>query len=414
MKVFLTNHIKRKRFLDDRSETASIKGQSSTNIFGVSVFFIALLLSIFVHSSCKPPTLKTDYTAHSPGALAPEAVVAPVWKKQLTTHRFSPQSPEELAGAEVSEDGRIVWIGSNDKMLYAFSVKNGKLLWKKSFDASVLAPPLYVPVRRFLFVGGGDGCLHALDGLNGKTKWKYCAKGLIYKRPVYKHGVVYFTNTQNYLYAIDAETGKWRWSYDRTLPEGFGIRDHAGVALYKNRIYTGFKDGYLVCLDSRSGDVLWTRDLREDAKEYVDIDSTPVVHDGVVYATSQGGGVYAITADMGALKWNYGVSSASGVTISQDRIYFVSAKKGVHSLTMDGKLVWRQKLDAGTATRPIVYRDLLIFNTSGKGTYFINKKTGAFVQRLDFGFGASGPLTLFRDFLFLLENGGEFHVMRLY
>lgn len=364
--------------------------------------------------SCRPPTFKPDYTVFSQGELALEAVVTPVWKKQLTNHRFSPDNPEELTGAEVSDDGRTVWIGSNDKVLWAFSTVNGKQRWKKQFKAAILAPPLYVSARGFLFVGVADGCLYCLEAESGKKRWKYCAGGLIYRKPAYRHGVVYFTNTQNYLYAIDGETGKWRWSYERTLPEGFGIRDHAGIAIDGERIYSGFKDGYLVCLDARTGDVIWTRNLQEDATDYMDLDSTPLVHEGVVYAASQAGGIYALTADMGALKWHYSVKAPSGVAISDDRIYFVSSRKGIHCLTMEGKLVWRQELDGGAASTPVVYRDLLIFNTSEKGTYFVDKKTGGYVQRIDFGFGASGQLALYGDSLYLLDNFGTFYAMRLF
>ena len=377
---------------------------------GVATFLV--VGAFFV--SCRPPTEKVDYTQFNKGKLALRAVLSPVWRKRLTRHTYSPTRPEEFAGAEVSPDGETVWIGSSAKVLWALSKKTGTSLWKKDLPAPILAPPLYVAPRQRLYLGLADGCLYAIKTKNAEIDWKYCAKGLIYRRPAYRHGVVYFTNTQNYLYAIDAETGKWRWSYDRALPEGFGIQGHAGPLVEGDRLYTGFADGYLVSLDARSGDVHWSRSLKGDAAEYVDVDSTPVLHDGVVYASSQAGGVHALTADMGALKWQYKTRGATGVALSGDRVYFVSARKGIHCLTLEGKLVWRQDLDAGPVTKPWIHKDLVIFNTGRKGTYFINKKTGEYINRFNPGFGASAPITFDDDHFFLFDNGGTFHHMRLH
>lgn len=342
------------------------------------------------------------------------AAAAIKWHKVLTSYHWMPTKPEEFASAEFSPDGRILWVGSRSRNLWALNVATGRQIWKKRMSGEVLSRPRYVQARKTLFLGGGDGCMYALKPLTGKTKWKYCSTGTIFKPPRYKMGVLYFANERSYVYALDAHTGKWRWSYDRELPEGFTIRGHGAPTLAGNRMYVGFSDGFLVSLDARSGDVNWTRDLRAGETDYVDVDSTPVLHKGVLYVTSYAGGVYALTPEGGALRWRFKVKGASAPVIEGDRLYFVAPRRGIHCLDLEGRQRWRQQMDTGTATRPIVYRNLLIFSSAGGGLYFVNRHTGRFVQRFNPGEGISAPPTLNGQRLFLLANGGRFFSMVLF
>jgi outer membrane protein assembly factor BamB len=167
-------------------------------------------------------------------------------------------------------------------------------------------------------------------------------------------------------------------------------------------------------LDTRTGNVNWTRSLTGEAREYVDVDATPVIDDGVLYVTSYAGGVYALTPELGAMKWRYEAKAATGVAVADDRIYFASARKGLHCLDKDGHLVWRQKIDGGSPTRPLTYHDLLIVGTSKLGLIFVKRANGEFLQRFDPGFGVSAEPSIFKDRLFVLENGGRLFGFRLF
>jgi outer membrane protein assembly factor BamB len=322
--------------------------------------------------------------------------------------------PEEFASAEVDPSGERIWIGSSAKALWAINPKDGRPIWRLNMPASVASKPLYVQPRGLVYAGSTDGCLYAIHADTGKLAWKYCTKGVIYEQPVYRLGVVYFANSSNYVYAVDAENGEWRWSYDRDPPEGFNIRGHSGVAIDGDRLYAGFSDGYLVCLEAASGDVNWTRSLAEEADEYVDVDATPVIDGGVLYVSSYAGGVYALTAELGAMKWRYPIKAASGVAVAGDRVYFASARKGLHCLDAEGKLLWRQEMDAGSPATPIVYHDTIVLATSKRGILFVERATGELLQRFDPGFGVTAQPTIFGARMFALDNGGNLFGLRLY
>ena len=377
--------------------------------------FSVLLPVAAVLAACSPLVSggysATTAKARSQGLRSPVAVR---WRKVLTTRDYADLHPEEFASAEVSPDGSRVWVGSSSGYLWSLGAKDGRELWRRRVPGDVLSRPLYVPSRDLLYVGLGDGCLYALDPDSGKERWKYCTKGVIYARPTYHRGMVYFANERNRVFALDAETGSWQWSYDREMPAGFTIQGHSPVIVSGNRAYAGFADGVLVCLDAGSGDPVWTRDLSAGKTEYVDVDSEPVLAGGVLYAASYAGGVYALDPKMGALKWHYQVPAPSAVAVADDRVYFVSATKGLHCLDLEGRLVYRQALDAGGASKPLVYEDLLVFSTSEQGIYFVVRANGAFQARLDQGFGVSAPVTISHDMLLALENGGIFFAATFY
>ncbi len=58
------------------------------------------------------------------------------------------------------------------------------------------------------------------------------------------NGVIYATGSWRVVYAIDARTGQFRWTYDPKVPRQramFICCDvvNRGVALYKGRVWTG-------------------------------------------------------------------------------------------------------------------------------------------------------------------------------
>ncbi len=336
------------------------------------------------------------------------------WKKVLRHHGIFTYEPEEHGGAASSDGGRRVYIGTGSGKLYAFESEYGRLLWETQLGGAVTSRPLVVQHLGMLYVGAADGAIHALDLKTGKRHWLYKTKGIPYRPPVYADGAVFFTNHRDQLFSLAAKTGRWRWSYDRETPQAFTVEGHSGATVVGSHVLAGFSDGTLVCLDRRSGATQWTRSLAGDAKEYVDVDTTPVVRDGVVYAASVSGGVHAVMLEGGALRWRYPAQGASGVAVGapgddDGRIYFASAKLGLHALDKEGHLRWRQYLDAGTPSTPILRGRGLYITYSIGGLFVVDRRTGRLVQRFNPGGGVSGALHLTRDSLYLLTNRGNFY-----
>lgn len=341
------------------------------------------------------------------------AIVDVRWRKTLRRHGIFTYLPEEYAGAGSSHGGSRIYVGTGDGRLRCMNAHTGRPMWEVDLGSPVTSPPLVLESLGMLYVGAGDGALHAVDLKTGKARWLYRTKGISYQPAVYSDGVVYFTNDRDQVFSLDAKAGDWRWSYDREIPQSFTVAGHGAPVVDGQRILVGFSDGTLVCLGARGGETQWTRSLAARQKEYVDVDATPIVHRGVVYASSYSGGMYAVTLDGGALRWRYPVRGASSAAVAGDRLYFVSSQEGIHSMDLEGRLRWRQRVEGGNPQTPRVRGRALFVTLSEGGLYIVDRVSGRLMQRFNPGGGVSSAPLLTRDSLYLLSNQGQLFALTL-
>lgn len=234
---------------------------------------------ILVPSLAEGPTvLKVDATTGGPiGRFAyvsqtagPSGLPSPV----EVTPSLSAQRPQPVGtgwrinfdpsgSSPVVVDG-VLYVGSADGAVYALDPKTGETKWRFQTGESLspatsFAPVITLPrgtsaadqmaagisaadkqrgkgIRRVdmtpavangaVYIGSGDQSFYAIDAATGKKKWSYVAgPGMVssnytsYPVPaaVLKNGIVYFV-TEDGLHVLDAITGKRKWLFE-TLQE---------------------------------------------------------------------------------------------------------------------------------------------------------------------------------------------------
>ena len=130
-------------------------------------------------------------------------------------------------------------------------------------------------------------------------------------------GDTMFVTTVKSTYAIDARTGKQHWVRTiepKTKMIGTPVR---GVAYADGRLFRGTMDGHVLCLDARSGDVIWdVQSVDPDAGEYYT--AVPVVWHGMVFVGNSGsdmggtGHIRALDAKTGQRIWNFDNVASTG------------------------------------------------------------------------------------------------------
>ncbi len=130
-------------------------------------------------------------------------------------------------------------------------------------------------------------------------------------QPMVKDGVMYVTGSYSRVYAIDTTTGEELWQYEARLPDGImPCCDviNRGVALYDDLVIFGTLDAKLVALDAKTGKTRWSKKV-ENYKAGYAITSAPIVVRGKVITGISGGefgivgSVYAYDAKTGAKVW---------------------------------------------------------------------------------------------------------------
>ena len=147
-------------------------------------------------------------------------------------------------------------------------------------------------------------------------------------------GTLYFTSSE-YTYAIDAGDCrlKWRVRHEQKGPGGT-VR---GVALDGNRIYRGFRDGYMIAYDALNGEQIWSTQLQESDGKPATIAASPLVWNGMVLIGTSGaeracGCVIAgLDAATGKVVWTFALVPTGDAPGAE------SWPKGVH---VGGGSVW--------------------------------------------------------------------------
>ncbi|HKR83112.1 MAG TPA: PQQ-binding-like beta-propeller repeat protein, partial [Terriglobales bacterium] len=109
--------------------------------------------------------------------------------------------------------------------------------------------------------------------------------------PVVVRGIMYVTSS-NHVFALDAQTGRSLWHYQRPVSSGLlddaSAHKNRGVAVWKDFVYTETDDAHLLCLDARSGGLLWDVQYAEKSKHYGATSAPLVVNGNVIVGTSGG------------------------------------------------------------------------------------------------------------------------------
>jgi alcohol dehydrogenase (cytochrome c) len=138
--------------------------------------------------------------------------------------------------------------------------------------------------------------------------------------PLVVNGMMFVTSA-NDVFALDAGTGRTVWHYSRPITEGL-IDDASrhisrGVAVWHDRVYRETDNAHLLCLDARSGNLIWDVPYADWDRNYGATSAPLVVKDEVIVGTSGGddgvrGFVAAYDAASGKLAWRFWTIPAPG------------------------------------------------------------------------------------------------------
>src|ERR1700756_4799087 len=148
-----------------------------------------------------------------------------------------------------------------------------------------------------------------------QAQWVFHSRnaGILEVTPVVVNGIMYIT-ASNDAYALNAQTGQILWHYSRPVSQGL-IDDASGhisrgVALLGTRLYMETDNAHLLCLDVRSGNLIWDVAYANWNRNYGATSAPLVVKDKVLVGTSGGddgvrGFVAAYDALTGKLVWRF-------------------------------------------------------------------------------------------------------------
>lgn len=250
----------------------------------------------------------------------------------------------------VCED--IVWVTSTDKNLYGLQLESGKPLFSLPHDRSIVASPACD--QNLVIAPGTDGKATAWNRTNGQRVWEFDSiNNFTLTRPQVKDGVVFFGSWGNEFYALNTTTGnlKWKWNNEQTNR----MLSPAQVVpvVTHNKIFLASPDRYMTVLDEETGEVIWRHNDPENKVR----ESIGVSEDGnTVYAKTMDGVILAIDATVNErkIKWissgeDMGYELAPTPVVEKNGIVYAPTDKGlIYAYSAaDGSFLWKYRIATG-------------------------------------------------------------------
>ncbi|SDG48427.1 PQQ-binding-like beta-propeller repeat protein [Pelagibacterium luteolum] len=112
--------------------------------------------------------------------------------------------------------------------------------------------------------------------------------------PIIHDGIMFLATNNNYVEALDAETGDLLWSYTHTRPEFQGgyhnnqaMRQKNSIALYGDDVILTTVDAKLISLDALTGQINWEVQVNDWEAGY-SYTAGPLIADGKIFAGTSG------------------------------------------------------------------------------------------------------------------------------
>jgi outer membrane protein assembly factor BamB len=210
------------------------------------------------------------------------------------------------------------------------------------------------------YFGLNNGLVYAVEAETGKVKWTFAAQKAVWAAPLVDEaaGLIYVGSLDHNLYALDLKAGTLKWKKDLKAAIA------SAPAAADGTLYVGTFGSKLLALDALTGAEKWSV---ETAKWVWD---TPVVQDGALYLTDVGGTVYAMNAATGERQWSVkpGDAARAAPRVSAEAVFVGDRAGKLYALNRQtGNLLWPQPqtLKGQLLGTPLLISDTLLLAPYG-------------------------------------------------
>lgn len=335
-----------------------------------------------------PPTANAEWTqpggsaAKALGHLAISGTFERVWSVSIgdggaTTRRL-------LAGPVVA-DGRIYTIDTSANVR-AFNTADGRPLWTAALrkqgekGATAFGGGVSVGGGR-VFATSGHGIAAAFDAATGAQVWRVETGVPLRGAPAVDGNQIYVMTQDNQLLTLSAATGETLWETVATA-EPAGLLGAGAPAVGLGTVVVGFSSGELTALRVENGRTVWQDALNRTGSSTAlaalsDIDASPVIDNGRVFAIGHGGRMVALELATGQRVWERNLGGTSTPWVAGEYVFVVTVDAELVALTRgEGKVRWVTQLprwkNPNKRKNPIIWQGPVLatdglFLTSSEG-----------------------------------------------
>lgn len=335
-----------------------------------------------------------------------------------------------LLSAPIVADGKVFTVDT-EATVTALDADTGRKLW------SITLPTK--ESKRLAFGGGaayengklvvtsGYGFVAALNAQNGEKLWQVDMQAPFRGAPTLAGGRVFVVTFDNQLFALNAENGEVQW--DATgIVENASILGTGAPAVFNDTLVVGYSSGELTALRVENGRVTWQELLTRTGRTtaigaLLDIDGSPVIDRGRVFAIGNGGRMVSLELTTGQRIWEINLGGVQTPWVAGDFVYAVTNEGELVCLTRgEGRIRWLTQLQRykdpedqkGLVTwnGPVLAGDRLILTSSNGYVATVSPYTGELLSVRKLGEGSYLPPVVANNRLYIMTNDGRITAFR--
>ncbi len=194
--------------------------------------------------------------------------------------------------------------------------------------------------------------------------------------PMYQHDVQH----TGFSSSSAPDTNKVHWTFPTEAPIHY-----SSPAIANGKVYIGCEDGYLYCINTGTGELVWKNDTQDpDMKS-----SSPAIYQGNVYFTQpQNQLITCLNANTGSLVWEEPVGGrpAKSLTIFDDKLYFGANTDKIYCWdATTGSSIWDFTADGDINSFPAINNNKVFVGSTDGNLYCLNVNNGSKIWSYDTG-----------------------------
>ncbi|MEB6533084.1 outer membrane protein assembly factor BamB [Pantoea sp. JZ29] len=324
------------------------------------------------------------------------------------------------------QDG-TVYAADRFGIVKALDAADGKEKWKVDLSektgffsknlSAMLSGGITVSGDR-LYIGSERGQVYALNTSDGSIVWQAKAAGEALSRPVVSDGLVLIHTSNGMLQGLDQATGAVKWTVNLDMP-ALSLRGESAPSVAFGGAIVGGDNGRVSAVIMNQGQLIWQQRISQpsgatEIDRLSDVDTTPIIVNGVVYALAYNGNLSALDLRSGQILWKREIGGVKDLIVDTGRIYLVDQDDRVIALNADGGVaIWRQsELLHRNLTSPVLYNGYIVVGDGEGYLHWLNTTDGRFVaqQKLDSSGFQTEPVVA-SDKLLIQSKDGEVYAI---
>lgn len=281
-----------------------------------------------------------------------------------------------VTGTAAIKDGRV-YIGTIGGDLLCLDRDTGKIHWKlrsiDNDDPNAFAPGFKASptlAGGVIYLGDEDGVFHAVDAATGKRKWTFATLGEIVSSATVIEDKILFGSYDNSLYCLSVKDGTKLWSFETD-----GYVNCTPAVLGRNTFVTGC-DEHLRVINIDTG----KQAAIMPVGSY--LIASPAVRDKLLYFGTYASQVVAVDWTKQETLWTYKSKRGefpyhSSAALTEDLVVLGGRDKQIHAIDRKtGKAVWTCLTGGRVDSSPAIIGNRLFCGSSDGKIYELDLKTG--------------------------------------